>query len=171
MTFDQGMVLTTKRLVLRPFNESDIDDVVEAARDPEMLQWMPFASQQSPEQAREWCTELAHGDPAGQIHFAITSDGHRCDGSIGLDRADWQSGQAEIGYWVAPWARGRGYATEAVRAVGAYGLSKGLRRIELLVAHGNLPSVGVAERAGFVRAAGVAPGGRVDMALFSLEKT
>jgi RimJ/RimL family protein N-acetyltransferase len=171
MTFGQGAVLTTKRLVLRPFTENDIDDVVEAARDPEMLQWMPFASQQSPKQAREWCTELAHGDPGDQIHFAITSDGSRCDGSIGLDRADWKSGQAEIGYWVAPWARRKGYATEAVRAVVAYGLSKGLHRIELLVAHGNLPSLGVAEWAGFVRVPGVAPGGRVDMALFSLEKT
>jgi RimJ/RimL family protein N-acetyltransferase len=169
MTFDRGMVLTTRRLVLRPFTESDIADVVEAARDPQMLQWMPFASRQTPAQAREWCTGLAHGDPSDQIHFAITGDGGRCDGSIGLDRADWASGQAEIAYWVAPWARRRGYATEAVRAVVAYGLSKGLHRIELLSAHGNLSSLGVAERSGFVRAAGAAPGGRVDLVLLSLE--
>jgi ribosomal-protein-serine acetyltransferase len=171
MTFDPGVVLTTKRLVLRPFAENDIDDVVEAARDPQMRQWMPFASRQTPVQAREWCTGLAHGAPADQIHFAITSDGDRCDGSIGLDRADWESGQAEIGYWIAPWARRRGYATEAVRAVAAYGLSKGLHRIELLAAHGNLSSLGVAERSGFVRAGGAAPGGRVDLALLSLERT
>jgi RimJ/RimL family protein N-acetyltransferase len=171
MTFGTGVVLTTKRLVLRPFAESDIDDVVEAARDPEMRQWMPFASRQTPRAAREWCIGLAHDDPDGQIHFAITGDGGRCDGSIGLDGADWESGQAEIGYWVAPWARRKGYATEAVRAVTAYGMSKGLHRIELLAAHGNLWSLGVAERSGFVRAGGPAPGGRVDMALLSLERT
>ena len=64
-------------------------------------------------------------DGAFEVHYqpcvslgddAITGRGDRCDGSIGLDRADWESGQAEIGYWVAPWARRRGYATEAVRA-------------------------------------------------------
>jgi ribosomal-protein-serine acetyltransferase len=171
MTFDRGMVLTTRRLALRPFAESDIDDVVESARDPEMLQWMPFASHQTPAQAREWCIRLAHDDPADQIHFAVTGEGGRCEGSVGLDRADWDAGQAEIGYWIAPWARRRGYATEAVRAVVAYGLSKGLRRIELLAAHGNLSSLRVAERAGFVRADGVAPGGRVDMVLLTLEAT
>jgi RimJ/RimL family protein N-acetyltransferase len=171
MTFDQGAVLTTRRLVLRPFTEDDIDDVMEAARDPQMLQWMPYASRQTPAQAREWCIALAHDDPAWQIHFAITGDGGRCDGSVGLDRADWGSGQAEIGYWVAPWARRRGYATEAVRAVVAYGLGKGLHRIEMLAAHGNLSSLGVAQRSGFVRTGGAAPGGRVDMALLSVETT
>ncbi|MGI8336313.1 GNAT family N-acetyltransferase [Actinomadura scrupuli] len=169
MTFEPGTVLTTRRLVLRPFTGSDIDDVLEAGRDPEMLQWMPFASRRTPAQARDWCTRLAHHDPEGQIHFAVVGRSGRCDGSVGLDRADWAAGQAEIGYWIAPWARHKGYATEAVRAVVAYGQRTGLHRIELLAAHGNLSSLGVAERAGFARAEGVAPGGRADMALLTLE--
>jgi Acetyltransferases, including N-acetylases of ribosomal proteins len=65
----------------------------------------------------------------------------------------------------------QGVRDGAVRAVAAYGLSKGLHRIELLAAHGNLWSLSVAERSGFVRAGGPAPGGRADMALLSVERT
>lgn len=173
MTFDEGVTLATRRLTLRPFGEADVEAVVAAAADPELLRWMPWAAEQTPERGRAWCTVEAHEDPERRINFAIAAEGGRCAGSIGLGRAAWDSGRVEIGYWIAPWARRRGYAVEAVRAVTEYAFGLGLHRIELLAAIGNLASQGVAVKAGFtregvLREALVIPGGRTDAVLFSL---
>jgi RimJ/RimL family protein N-acetyltransferase len=59
---------------------------------------------------------------------------------------------AEISYFLRASARGRGFATRAVRLVVQWGFDElGLARIELRAHPENLPSQRVAERAGFVR--------------------
>lgn len=172
MSFDEGVLLETERLLMRPFEEGDAGDLLAASRDPEILRWMPWASTQTRQTAIDWCTTHAHQDPARAINFAIVG-GDRFAGSIGLGRTDWTDGRVEVGYWIAPWARRKGYAVEATRGVAAYAFEKGMYRIELLAATGNRPSQRVAERAGFtresvLREAMVIPAGRVDGVLFSL---
>ncbi|HEY7484628.1 MAG TPA: GNAT family N-acetyltransferase [Streptosporangiaceae bacterium] len=172
MNFDSGVILTTKRLTLRPFEEDDAADVAEAVKDAEIRRWMAWAPDHTPAQARDWCMVHAHAGPEDQVNFAIVANG-RCSGAIGLNRVSWSTGRVEIGYWVAPWARRRGYAVEATSAVAAYAFEKGLHRVELLAATGNAPSQRVAERAGFTREGVlrevlVVPGGRADGVLFSL---
>ena len=122
--------------------------------------------------AANWCTTHAHPDPGRAINFAIVA-GDRFAGSIGLGRVDWTDGRVEIGYWIAPWARLKGYAVEATRGVAAYAFQKGLHRVELLAATGNVASQRVAERAGFtrecvLREAMLIGEGRSDAVLFSL---
>ena len=174
MNFDAGRTLTTERLLLRPFDAADTDDLFEATKDAEIMRWMPWAPGQTTAQARDWCIVHAHADPDQQVNFAVVVD-DRCSGAIGLSRASWGTGRVEIGYWMAPWARRRGYAVEATRAVAAYAFQKGLYRVELLAATGNVASQRVAERAGFtregvLREALMVPGGRSDAVLFSLLK-
>ena len=61
------------------------------------------------------------------------------------------------GYWVAPEANGRGYATAALRAVTALAFDElGLRRVQAATLRHNLRSQRVLARAGFVRF-GMAP--------------
>ena len=61
-------------------------------------------------------------------------------------------GKAELGYMVAPAARGRGVATEALRLLTDWGFTeRGLFRLELLISVDNTASIRVAERAGYVR--------------------
>jgi RimJ/RimL family protein N-acetyltransferase len=61
-------------------------------------------------------------------------------------------GKAELGYMVAPAARGRGVATEALRLLTDWGFTeRGLVRLELLISVDNTASIRVAERAGYVR--------------------
>jgi ribosomal-protein-serine acetyltransferase len=172
MTFDEGVLLETERLLLRPFQEDDAGDVLAASKDPEILRWMPWASAQTRQTAADWCTTHAHPDPARAMNFAIVG-GDRFVGSVGLGRTDWTDGRVEVGYWIAPWARRKGYAVEATRGVAAYAFQKGMHRIELLAATTNLPSLGVAEKAGFtrecvLREAMLIRAGRVDAMLFSL---
>jgi RimJ/RimL family protein N-acetyltransferase len=172
MSFDEGVLLESERLLLRPFEEHDADDILIASKDPEIRRWMPWAATQTPRSARDWCTTHAHRDPVRAMNFAIV-EGDRLAGSVGLGRTDWTDGRVEVGYWIAPWARRKGYAVEATRAVAAYAFQKGMHRIELLTALANHASQGVAAKAGFtreavLREAMIIPAGRVDAVLFSL---
>ena len=172
MTFDEGVLLETERLLLRPFEEEDAEGVLTASQDPEILHWMPWASTQTKQSAIDWCTTHAHPDPARAMNFAIVAE-DRFAGSIGLGRTDWTDGRVEVGYWIAPWARRKGYAVEATRGVAAYAFEKGMHRIELLTAVTNFASQGVAEKAGFTREgiqreAMLISTGHVDAVLFSL---
>lgn len=172
MTFDEGVLLETERLLMRPFEEEDAEDLLAASADPEILRWMPWAAAQTRRTATDWCTTHAHTDPSRALNFAIMG-GDRFVGSIGLGRTDWTDGRVEIGYWIAPWARRKGYAVEAARGAAAYAFEKGMHRIELVAALTNHASQRVAERAGFhregvLRQAIMIRDGRVDAVLYSL---
>lgn len=71
-------------------------------------------------------------------------------GSSGLHRIDWEVPRFEIGYWCRTRFAGRGYITEAVRAIAAFAFEElGARRVEIKCDTKNERSVKVAERAGF----------------------
>jgi RimJ/RimL family protein N-acetyltransferase len=94
-------------------------------------------------------------------------------GGIGFDRVVAHRRQAEIGYWVGPWARRRGVATSAVRALSAHALRTGLERLELLTHWENGASQRVALAGGYQREGvrrGALPdrsGGRDDLVAFA----
>ncbi|MFJ1751593.1 GNAT family N-acetyltransferase [Kitasatospora sp. NPDC088134] len=109
------------------------------------------------------------------IHFAIAdASSDRLMGTVGLKKTDWRARVSEVGYWTAPWARGRGIAAEATRALGRWVLmDQAFQRMELLAATENTASRKVALRAGLhregiLRNAGFVHAGRVDLVLFSL---
>ena len=150
------VVLETDHLVLRAFTEADVDGVLDAASAPSTQKWLPMPEPGRPytrEEAEKWCTVTAPGLRAsgdGQQWAACDSATGRFAGSIGLLRTLWKAGTTEVGYWFAPWARGRGLATEAVVAVTRWAIiDQGFERVELKAATGNLASRRVAEKAGF----------------------
>ena len=63
---------------------------------------------------------------------------------------DAEEGQAELGYVVAPAARGRGVATAALRLLTDWGFDRGLMRLELLISVENVPSKRVAAKCGYI---------------------
>lgn len=79
-----------------------------------------------------------------------TSDGSIL-GGVTLRHFDPMRGVIEVGYWLFVEARGRGLATQAVRAVAREAFASGLWRIEANVRVGNDTSERVLERAGFTR--------------------
>ena len=73
-------------------------------------------------------------------------------GDIGFVGPPGEDGSVEIGYSVIPDRRGRGYATEATRALVDWALQQ--PEVDSIVAgcdDGNVPSIRVLERSGFVR--------------------
>jgi PhnB protein len=103
--------------------------------------------------ARSWLGTYEQGWRDGsRAGFAVeTRDG----GFLGLGlfvRLETEARQGEIGYVIAPAARGRGVATRTLRLLTDWGFSElALERIELWIDVGNPGSERVAERVGFVR--------------------
>lgn len=108
------VTINTERLHLRPFRKSDAVEFTRLAGDwavASMTSDIPHPLSQS--QAMAW---LRPG--RGEVRFAIEFKG-RLIGGVGFYRR--RSGAAELGFWLGrPWW-GRGYTTEAARAVVRHG--------------------------------------------------
>jgi RimJ/RimL family protein N-acetyltransferase len=142
-------------VLLRPWRESDVPQMVEACRDPEIPLWTAVPHPYTEADARAWVRgDLIPGEPAGdRVTFAVADagDDRRLLAAMSIQRI-FRGRSAEIGYWTAPWARGGGVMTRAVRLLATWSFAEfELRRIEIVVAVQNPGSNRVAEKAGFTR--------------------
>lgn len=118
---------------LRPVRPGDADDLARGHRDPLTRRFVPAAGGASGAD-RYTGDHAARVVAAGGAVFAIADPAtDRLLGAIELDRAAAGRQQGEISFWVGPWARRRGVATAAVRALTGYAFRTGLQRLELLV--------------------------------------
>lgn len=142
--------LTVGPYRLRPWQPSDAPAVLAAAGDPEIARWNPFASTTTDlAGALAWCVNRADWDGSHASWAVCGTDGEPL-GSVSLYQLDARNAGGEVGYWVAPQARGRGAASAAVRAAAGYAFEVlGLQRVELFHAQDNPASCRVATKAGF----------------------
>ena len=136
-------------LVLRPLVATDIHAVAEYGADSLIQTWLPLPNPYTQADARWFCLEFGPTQQAtGQgLVLGIESE-ERLAGAIDLKRTDWQGRTTEIGYWAAPWARGRGVVRQALTRLTRWVLeSQGFSRVEVRVATGNVASQRVAEAA------------------------
>ena len=143
--------LTTARLTLRPFGPGDVDDVFEYARDPE---WAEYLLDVVPQPyTRRNAEEFIAGRmlaPGTEFSWAIVLNGTGI-GSIAL-RVDLKHEVGDIGYALAKSHWGRGFMTEAARAVIDWGFGqRGLQRMWSHADTRNQQSCRVLERLGMVR--------------------
>jgi RimJ/RimL family protein N-acetyltransferase len=105
--------------------------------------------------------------------FAIRDTAGALVGFAGIVDLNLEGSEGEIGYMVAPEARGRGIALRTVQLLTRWGLDTlGLERLELRIDTANTGSVKVAERAGYrldgiLRNAYVKDGVRADTGVWS----
>jgi RimJ/RimL family protein N-acetyltransferase len=98
-----------------------------------------------PAEAAAWITEAAaHRD----LVIADPST-DRLLGNVRLYHLSSIDRSGELGYWVAPWARGRGVATRATVALTDWAFRNGLGRLEVLALPANPASQRVALAAGY----------------------
>ncbi|WP_258069758.1 GNAT family N-acetyltransferase [Arthrobacter sp. SX1312] len=139
-------------VVLRRVEDRDSGMVRDLATDP----YVPLIGTLPPlageQEALAYIARQRQRHPEGTgFSFAIADA--RSDealGVIGLWLRDYPLGRGQAGYAVAPAARGRGTATDALRALTSFAWTlPGLHRLELHIEPWNAASVGVARRAGF----------------------
>ncbi|MGI5347877.1 GNAT family N-acetyltransferase [Streptomyces sp. CA-250714] len=143
-----GVVIETERLLLRPLTLDDVDFFVELHSDPEVTRFVPtFTREQATERLaeveRQWAAR-GHGLCAVQ-----SKETGELLGRCGLNY--WQVFDEVEAAWTfrrEHW--GRGYASEAARAVVEWGFGRlDVEYLTAMIVHGNSASVKVAERLGF----------------------
>lgn len=177
--------LGDERVRLRPIGMADVPAIVDACQDPLIPRFTEIPTPYTELEARGWVEGHAALQAAGQaLDLAISQAGEqRMVGAIGLTRplpvpegpaTHRETGDAplrssislspeapaaaEIGYWIAREARGRGLASGALALLSDWALDAlGLDRLELLILPVNAASLRVAERAGFTRAGRARP--------------
>jgi RimJ/RimL family protein N-acetyltransferase len=161
-------------LVLREPRAEDIDAVLPAFQDPEMREAgnLPDFTREQFEQMLPHLPGLAE---SGRLLPLIAIEAESADvlGGGTLHHLDAERAIIEIGYWLLPHARGRGFATRIARLLADHSFALGVQRVEAYVNVGNGPSDRVLERAGFtregvVRSLPTPAGARVDKTLYSL---
>ena len=150
------MELLTSRLRLREFVASDWTAVRRYQSDPRYLRYYPWTSRSEAE-ARAFVDTLIRqqGDvPRTKFQLAISlraahPDGDLLIGNCGIRKGSADATEGDIGYELAPWHWGQGYATEAARAIVAFGFNTlGLHRIWATCVAENTASAHVLEKLG-----------------------
>jgi RimJ/RimL family protein N-acetyltransferase len=140
-------------LSLRPLAEEHLDAVGGLFDDPDVLRFTRLPVPPPPGYARHWLDRYEAGRRDGTREaFAAVDDE---DGSfLGLALAvdiDREAREAELGYIVAPAARGRGVATEMLDELTRWAFAElEALRITLIIDVENRASARVAERCGYV---------------------
>jgi RimJ/RimL family protein N-acetyltransferase len=147
-------VIEGDRVRLRPYRPPDTDDLVEGCNDPLTRQFTPVMPVPYTVRDAQWWIDqgAAATFRTGGAAYAIADPASdRLIGGIGLTHSSDGGRRANIGYWVAPWARERGIATAATVALSAWAFHYGVHRLDLHTALENLASQRVALGAGYTR--------------------
>jgi RimJ/RimL family protein N-acetyltransferase len=137
-------------LVLRPWSPVDAADLIELYRDDALRRWTSSAVDDEASAAR-WVQDQQQGWAAGdRLGFAVVEIPGQLAGHVVLKNVAPGAPSAEVGYWTAARARGRGVASRAVRALTGWAFATfagdGLTRLELLHQVDNTASCRVAQK-------------------------
>ncbi|MEV7025054.1 GNAT family N-acetyltransferase [Kitasatospora sp. NPDC093558] len=141
-------------LLLRPFEDADAPALIEIYRDETLRRFTRIPVDDAGQAAR-WLDVQHRGWSEGSRYsFAVldAKTGHLV-ANVVLKRGARGGEAAEVGYWTAAAARGRGVAPRAVEALTAWAFAafadEGLARIDLLHQVDNAASCRVAEKSGY----------------------
>ncbi|WP_333774046.1 GNAT family N-acetyltransferase [Streptomyces sp. IBSBF 3136] len=146
-------------LVLRPWCARDAAALVAVARDPALRRWTSLAVEDEADALR-WVRGQERGWAAGdRFSFAVvekqpgSSDGPLM-GHVVLKEVVFGQPSAEVGYWTAAHARGRGVAPRALSTLTTWAFDRPgaglLKHLELRHQVGNAASCRVAHKSGYL---------------------
>ena len=140
-------------LSLRLFAEEHLDAVAGLLDDPDVLRFTRLPVPPRPGYAREWLDRYEAGRAAGtrEAFAAVDEDGRFLGLALAVE-IDREGREVELGYIVAPQARGRGVAVFMLTELTRWAFAElDVLRISLIIDVENVASSRVAERCGYVR--------------------
>jgi len=147
------LVLQTPRLTLRLLRAGDAQALNRVANEAHILKWMPDW-RSSPEDTLRLIENIAPHFPEAtkekaRVIFGVFLDGVLI-GIVGIGNKQEVNNEIETAYFISETYAGKGYTTEAVRAVSRWALdSLKLSYLIAIVEPDNHPSQRVAEKCGF----------------------
>ena len=144
--------LTDGVVTLRPHAESDLAEMVAMATDPESIERTTVPLDYDGATARHWALEVV---PAGWVNGSMWGWAIEASDDSGAARfagnVDIRLGTPpDLGFALAPWARGQGLTSRAVRLAARWAFDVGGLPVIHWAAHaGHLPSWRVAHATGF----------------------
>jgi RimJ/RimL family protein N-acetyltransferase len=145
-------MIRTERLLLRPWQDSDLPLFAEQNADPVVMRF--FHATLTREESDAWVARaIAHRAEHGFGRWAVEAPGIApFIGAVGLSHIRFEADftpAVEVAWRLSRPYWGQGYATEAARAAIADGFQRaGLRQIVAITAVNNLPSRRVMQRLG-----------------------
>lgn len=145
--------METERLILRPWEEADAEDLYEYARDPEVGPIAGWPVHKSVEDSLEVIRNVL---AVPETYAACLKENNRAIGSIGLmigekSNLNLPETEGEIGYWIGVPFWGRGLIPEAVRELIRHAFEDlGLETLWCGYFDGNEKSKRCQEKCGFV---------------------
>ena len=152
----EAPTIETERLVLRAYRLEDFPHLAAAWADPEVVRYIGGRPSTEEESWTRLLRNNALWPMLGYGYWAATEKATgRYAGDVGF--ADFKrdiepsiKGVPEIGWVLAPWSHGRGYATEAAQAALRWLESAlGPQRTVCIINDDNLASLRVAEKCGY----------------------
>jgi ribosomal-protein-alanine N-acetyltransferase len=145
-------ILTTERLSLRALRPNDAEALMALYSDPQVLRFLNLAPTDSAEKALgliNWFNDLFEQQIG--VQWAFTQSGEdRLIGTGGAYGWDRDNRRVDIGYHILPALWGRGYATEAARAVVQWCFDHlDVHRVQADCTEGNIASERVMLKCGF----------------------
>jgi RimJ/RimL family protein N-acetyltransferase len=161
------------RIHLEPFTAAHVPVWADLTLDPDVQRFTSVPEPPPPGYAQAWFDAYERGRLDGTREaFVVVEDGAVL--GVGVAVAIDRPGRTvELGYTVAPQARGRGVATQALGALTAWAFTElDALRAELRIGTGNEASERVAARCGYVfegilRSVPLKPGSWGDLAVWS----
>lgn len=130
----------SSRLSLRPFQESDHENVFLGLSHPEVIRYygVSFATLEATEEQMQWFIDLESKGTGCWWAICLKEDGTFLGGG-GLNNWDRNFKKAEIGFWLLPEHWAKGYMTEAMPLISNHAYDNlGIHRIEGYVESENI---------------------------------
>ncbi|CRZ35581.1 putative acetyltransferase [Herbinix hemicellulosilytica] len=141
--------IETERLILRPFTETDLDDLYEYAQSPNVGPNAGWKPHESPDESKAILKDFMEND---EVLAIVWKENNKVIGSIGLHNDVFRSidNVKMMGYVLSEDYWGRGITTEAAKAVLKYAFTDlGLYMVTIRHYPFNIRSKRVIEKCGF----------------------
>jgi RimJ/RimL family protein N-acetyltransferase len=143
----ESLRLEGEDVILRDWRDDDAPALEPVCGEWDVCAFTSVPWEYSEPEALAWVQRQRAKREAGTV-LALAIQGRDDERALGnVNLAGFEGGEAEIGYWLAPAARGRGLAFDAVRLLIDWAMNNlGLDRVEFAILPDNLASQRVAER-------------------------
>jgi RimJ/RimL family protein N-acetyltransferase len=145
--------LETERLVLRPYNDGDLENLHAVYSQPEVARWLYYGPSTLEESRAKLARKIAGGELTEEngLCAAVQLRDGTYVGDAVLFYGSVEHKTVEVGFAFDPRHQGKGYATETARALLDWAFSRGFHRVVGRLEARNAASARVLEKLGMRR--------------------